>query len=276
MAQIGKYNTLPVVSKADFGVYLDAGHLETILLPKRQVPEGCQVGDELEVFIYHDSEDRLIATMQKTKAQVGECACLEVKDVTKFGAFLDWGLEKDLLVPSNQMRKPMEAGERHVVYLYLDEFTDRIAATAKLSNFLREETTNYQKNDRVSMMIVNRTNIGYKVVIDQLYLGVLFNDDVLKPLKPGQTMVGYIKNVRSDNKLDVQLQLQGHEARVDIGERILQRLADQDGCLLLSDKSTPDEIYALFQVSKGNFKKAIGRLYKQKQIIIEPDRILLP
>jgi predicted RNA-binding protein (virulence factor B family) len=276
MSQIGKYNTLPVVSKADFGVYLDAGPLETILLPKRQVPEGCNVGDELEVFIYHDSEDRLIATMEKTKAQVGECACLEVKDVSKFGAFLDWGLQKDLLVPMNQMRKPMEAGEKHVVYLYLDEFTDRIAATAKLSNFLREETTNYQKNDRVSMMIVNRTNIGYKVIIDQLYLGVLFNDDVLKPLKPGQKVMGYIKNVREDNKLDVQLQLQGHEARVDIGDRIMQRLADQDGCLLLSDKSSPDEIYAQFQVSKGNFKKAIGRLLKQNQIVIEPNRILLP
>jgi predicted RNA-binding protein (virulence factor B family) len=276
MAQIGKYNTLPVVSKADFGVYLDAGPLDTVLLPKRQVPEGCDVGDELEVFIYHDSEDRLIATCEKTKAQVGECALLQVKELSKFGAFLDWGLQKDLLVPFNQMRKPMEVGEQHVVYLYLDEFTDRIAATAKLSNFLREETTNYQKNDRVSLMVVNRTNIGYKVIIDQLYLGVLFNDDVLKPLKPGQKMMGYIKNVRADNKLDVQLQLQGHEARVDIGDRILQRLKEQDGCLLLSDKSTPDEIYAQFQVSKGNFKKAIGRLYKQKQIVIEPNRILLP
>lgn len=275
MAQIGKFNTLEVVSIMDFGIYLDGENLDTILLPKRQCPEGVAVGDFVNVFIYFDSEDRLIATREKPKAQVGECAALTVKAVNDVGAFLDWGLSKDLLVPFNQQRKPMEEGERHVVYLYLDEFTDRIAASAKLSNFLREETTNYQKNNRVDLMIVKRTNIGYQAIVDQLYLGVIFREDALKPLKIGQRMTGYIKQVRADNKLDLAIQLQGHEARVDLGDQILTALEQNGGSLPLSDRSSPDDIYQQFQASKGNFKKALGRLYKQRRIVIETDSIHL-
>ncbi len=275
MAQIGKFNTLEVASKTEFGVFLDAHELDTILLPKNQTPDGVEVGDELKVFIYCDSEDRLIATMQRPRVEVGGCACLPVKEVTSFGAFLDWGLPKDLLVPFNQQRKPMEVGERHVVYVYVDEYTNRIAASAKLSNYLREETSNYQPNDRVSLQVVNRTNLGYKCIVDKLYLGVLFHEDVLQPLKAGQKLSGYIKTVREDQKIDLALQLQGHEARVDIGERILMELGENNGVLNLSDKSSPDDIYTHFQVSKGNFKKAIGSLYKQKKIIIEKDQIRL-
>jgi len=275
MAQIGKFNTLEVVSKTDFGVYLDGENLDTILLPNNQMPDDVEIGDWINVFIYLDSEDRLISTRIKPLAEVGQCAVLTVKELTSFGAFLDWGLPKDLLVPFNQQRKPMEAGEKHVVYLYVDEHTQRITGSAKLSNFLREETTNYQANDRVNLMIVGRTDIGYKAVVDQLYLGVIFNADVLQPLKVGQQLPGYIKNIRDDNKIDLSLQLQGHEARVDIGDRILADLKMNDGSLPLSDKSSPDEIYAAFQVSKGNFKKAIGSLYKQKKILIEKDQITL-
>jgi len=275
MAQIGKFNTLEVVSKTDFGVYLDGENLDTILLPNNQMPDDVEIGDWINVFIYLDSEDRLISTRIKPLAEVGQCAVLTVKELTSFGAFLDWGLPKDLLVPFNQQRKPMEAGEKHVVYLYVDEYTQRITGSAKLSNFLREETTNYQANDRVNLMIVGRTDIGYKAVVDQLYLGVIFNADVLQPLKVGQQLPGYIKNIRDDNKIDLSLQLQGHEARVDIGDRILADLKMNDGSLPLSDKSSPDEIYAAFQVSKGNFKKAIGSLYKQKKILIEKDQITL-
>ncbi len=275
MAQIGKFNTLEVVSIMDFGVYLDGENLDTILLPKNQLPEEVELGDWLNVFIYLDSEDRLIATRLKPKVEVGQCAALTVKDVTSFGAFLDWGLPKDLLVPFNQQRKPMEVGQKHVVYLYVDEHTQRITGSAKLSNFLREETNNYQANDRVNLMIVGRTDIGYKAVVDQLYLGVIYNADVLQPLKVGEKLPGFIKQIREDKKIDLALQLQGHEARVDIGERILTELAMNGGELLLSDKSSPEEIYAMFQVSKGNFKKAIGRLFKQREITIEKDRITL-
>lgn len=273
MAQIGKHNTLEVVSIMDFGVYLDGENLDTILLPKKQCPENVEVGDFINVFIYLDSEDRLIATRQKPMVEVGQCAALTVKDVNKFGAFLDWGLPKDLLVPYNQQRKPMEVGERHVVYLFVDEYTGRITGSAKLSNYLREETSNYAKNDRVDMMIVKRTDIGYQAIVDGLYLGVIFNADVLKPLKPGQKLQGYIKNVRDDNKIDLAVQLQGNEVRADLGSRIMDALEQAGGELPLSDKSSPDDIYAQFQVSKGNFKKAIGGLFKQKKIVIEKDRI---
>lgn len=275
MAQIGKFNSLEVTSKTDFGIYLDGENLDTILLPKKQCPPDVEIGDFVNAFIYFDSEDRLIATRQKPYVQVGQCAALTVKDINNTGAFLDWGLPKDLLVPFNQQRKPMAEGERHVVYAYVDEYTDRITASAKLSNFLREETDNYQLGDRVDLMVVKRTNLGYQVIVDHFYLGMLFNEDVLQPLKPGQKLQGFIKHIRDDKKIDISLQLQGHEARVDIGERVIQALRENRGILHLSDKSSPNEIYQHFQVSKGNFKKAIGSLYKQGKIKIEPDRILL-
>lgn len=275
MAQIGKFNTLEVTSKTDFGVYLNGENLDTILLPKKQCPPDVEVGDSVNAFIYFDSEDRLIATRQTPYAQVGQCAALTVKDVNGTGAFLDWGLPKDLLVPFNQQRKPMLVGERHVVYLYIDDYTDRITASAKLSHFLREETDNYQPGDRIELMVVKRTNLGYQVIVDQFYLGMIFNEDVLQPLKPGQKLPGYIKHIRNDNKIDVSLQLLGHEARVDIGERVMLALKESRGILYLSDKSSPNDIYQHFQVSKGNFKKAIGSLYKQGKIKIEADRILL-
>lgn len=273
MAQIGRFNTLEVVSIMDFGVYLDGENLDTILLPKRQCPKDVELGDVINVFIYLDSEDRLIATQDKPLVQVGQSAALTVKDVNKFGAFLDWGMPKDLLVPFNQQRKPMEVGERHVVHLFVDEYTQRITGSAKLSNFLREETSSYEKNDRVDLMIVKRTDIGYQAIVDQLYLGVIFNEDVLKPLKPGQKLKGFIKNIRDDKKIDLAVQLQGQEARDDLGTRIMTVLEANGGSLPLSDKSSPDEIYAEFQVSKGNFKKAIGGLYKRKKIVIEKDGI---
>ncbi|TXR54689.1 CvfB family protein [Reinekea thalattae] len=274
MAQIGKFNTLEVVSIADFGVYLDGENLDTILLPKRQVPADTEIGDWINVFIYLDSEDRLIATTDKPLVEVGQCALLSVKDVNKFGAFLDWGLPKDLLVPYGEQRKPMEVGQRHVVYLYIDEYTQRITGSAKLSNFLREESHNHQTGDRVDLMVINRTDIGYKVIIDELYLGVVHNMDVLQPLKPGQRLTGYVKQVRDDNKLDIALQLQGQEARDDISARILAELERNGGVLNLGDKSSPEEIYAVFQTSKGNFKKAVGGLLKQQKITAEAKRIV--
>ncbi|HET8902467.1 MAG TPA: S1-like domain-containing RNA-binding protein [Saccharospirillum sp.] len=275
MAQIGTFNSMEVVSLADFGVFLDGENLGTILLPKKQCPENVNVGDFVNAFIYLDSEDRLIATRIKPKAEVGQCALLEVKQLTAFGAFLDWGLPKDLLVPFSEQRKPMEAGQKHVVYLFVDNLTHRITGSAKLSNFLAEETDAYRVNDPVNLLIAGRTDLGYRAVVDQRYLGMVFNEDVLQPLSIGQQIKGYIKTVRDDHKIDLMLQLQGHEARVDIADRILTKLTANGGVLMLSDRSSPEAIYTAFQVSKGNFKKAVGRLMKQGKISQEADRIVL-
>ncbi|MEX1215133.1 S1 RNA-binding domain-containing protein [Saccharospirillum sp.] len=275
MAQIGTFTSMEVVSLADFGVFLDGGNLGSILLPKKQCPENVNVGEFVNAFIYLDSEDRLIATRIKPKAEVGQCALLDVKELTSFGAFLDWGLPKDLLVPFSEQRKPMEAGQKHVVYLFVDNLTQRITGSAKLSNFLAEETDAYRVNDPVDLLIAGRTDLGYRAVVDQRYLGMVFNEDVLQPLSIGQKIKGYVKTVRDDHKIDLMLQLQGHEARVDIADRILKELTANNGVLALSDRSSPEAIYKVFQVSKGNFKKAIGRLLKQNKISQEADRIVL-
>lgn len=275
MAKIGTFNSMEVVSITDFGAFLDGENLGSILLPKKQCPEPIHEGDFINAFIYLDSEDRLIATRIKPKAEVGQCALLEVKELTAYGAFLDWGLPKDLLVPFSEQRKPMEAGQKHVVYLFVDNLTHRITGSAKLSNFLPEETDAYRVNDPVNLLVAGRTDLGYRVVVDQRCLGMVFNEDVLQPLRIGQQIKGYIKTVRNDRKIDLMLQLQGHEARVDIAERILKELEANKGELRLSDRSSPEAIYAAFQVSKGNFKKAIGRLLKQGKIRQVEGRIML-
>lgn len=275
MARIGTFNSMEVVSLTDFGAFVDGDRLGSILLPKKQCPDPLHEGDFVDAFVYLDSEDRLIATRIKPKAEVGQCALLEVKEVTPFGAFLDWGLPKDLLVPFGEQRKPMQAGQKHVVYLFVDNLTQRITGTAKLSNFLAEETDAYRANDPVDLLIAGRTDLGYRAVVDQRYLGMVFNEDVLQPLSIGQRLKGYVKTVRDDGKVDLMLQLQGHEARVDIADRILQRLSENDGVLGLSDRSSPEAIYAAFQVSKGNFKKAVGRLLKQGRISQASDGIRL-
>jgi predicted RNA-binding protein (virulence factor B family) len=275
MAQIGTFNSMEVVSRTDFGVYLDGENLGSILLPNKQCPENIEPGDFVNAFIYLDSEDRLIATRIKPKVEVGQCALLEVKELTPFGAFLDWGLPKDVLVPFGEQRKPMEAGQRHVVYLFVDNLTQRITASAKLSNFLAEETDAYRENDPVNLLIAGRTDLGYRAVVDQKCLGMVFNEDVLQPLRIGQEIKGFVKTVREDHKIDLMLQLQGHEARVDIADRILKEMQANGGSLALSDRSSPDAIYQAFQVSKGNFKKAIGRLLKQGTIKQEGHRIVL-
>ncbi|GGX40069.1 CvfB family protein [Saccharospirillum salsuginis] len=275
MAKIGTFNSMEVTSITDFGAFLDGENLGSILLPKKQCPENLQEGDSVRAFIYLDSEDRLIATRIQPKAEVGQCATLEVKELTPFGAFLDWGLPKDLLVPFSEQRKPMEVGQKQVVYLFVDSLTQRITGSTKLNHFLPEETDAYRANDPVDLLIAGRTNLGYRVVVDNKCLGMVFNEDVLQPLSIGQRLKGFVKTVRSDNKIDLMLQLQGHEARLDIADRILKELEANGGVLMLSDRSSPEVIYKAFQVSKGNFKKAIGRLLKQNKISQESDRIVL-
>jgi len=265
MPQIGQFNSLPISKFVDFGAYLDGGELGTILLPKRYLPNEPEPGQFLDVFLYFDSESRLIATTLKPRAVIGQCASMKVEDVNRIGAFVDWGLPKQLLVPFGQQRRKMEVGEYHVVYVYQDEYSELIAGSSKLSNFLNEFNTDFVPNQSVDLLISNRTDLGYKAVINDTHLGMIFETEILQPLKVGQKLKGYIKAIREDGKLDLSLQLQGQSARDDIAEKILAYMERHQGRCIYTDKSSPEDIYQNFQTSKGNFKKAIGGLLKRKE-----------
>lgn len=275
MAQIGKLNHLEVLKELDFGIYLDGGDLGEILMPKRYVPEGTMLGDYLEAFIYLDSEDRLLATTEKPLAQVEEFALLEVVSVTSVGAFLNWGLPKDLFVPFCEQRQPMEEGKKYLVYLYLDVNSKRIAASSKIEQFLDNIPVDYDENEDVDLIIVNETDLGYNAIIDNSHLGILYKNEVFQPLKPGDKVQGYIKKIRTDGKIDLRLEKIGYEKISGFTDKIIFELEHKGGFLPLNDKSTPEEIYKAFKISKKNFKVAIGALYKKRLITIADDGIRL-
>jgi len=275
LAKIGRNNLLEVIKFEPQGAYLQGGWLGEILLPKRYVPEDCEVGDPLNVFVYLDSKDRFIATTQTPRAQVGEVAFLEVTDVNNIGAFLDWGLPKDLLVPYNQQHMTMEVGKSYLVYIYTDEETHRIAASTKLNKYIGRLPNDYKQGQKVDLAISATTDLGYSAVIDNQYWGLLFFSDVVRPLKIGQKVKGFIKQVRNDGKVDLSLHAPGFKKIENLAERVLDRLEKSEGYLPLSHKSKPEEIYDAFSISKKAFKTAIGTLYKQRQIRIESDGIYL-
>lgn len=275
MAQVGKFKKLQVVKEVDFGVYLDGGELDTILLPKRYVPKDCEIGDWIDVFLYFDSEDLLIATTEIPKVQVGQCELLKVIDINNAGAFMDWGLPKDLLVPYSEQHKPMEVGYSYVVYVFYDHDSDRIAASTRLQDHLAEESVWVKPKQAVNLLIAGRTDLGYKAVIDNRYLGLIFRGDAFRPLKIGERVAGFIKSIRPDGKIDLlisQATLQGDHA---LGEDIIRHLKTSGGVSLLTDKSDPDDIYRTFKVSKKKYKQALGTLYKSKRILLAPDKITL-
>lgn len=275
MLEIGKYNSLTVVKQLDFGFYLDGGALGEILLPTRYAPMECKPGDALEVFIYYDSEDRLIATTETPHAQVGECAAMKVVQIGKFGAFLDWGLTKDLLVPFKEQRVPMELGKTYVVGVFLDN-TGRICASSRLSMFLEEEDfADFKPGQAVELLIATRSDLGYKAVIDGTHLGLIHKNDLFKPVRIGERMTGYIKSIRQDDRINLSLQPIGVEAKDSLAEEIIAYLQDEGGSSPLTDKSPPDAIYAVFNVSKANYKKALGKLYKDKRISLTPEKVTL-
>jgi hypothetical protein len=274
--EIGKLNHLEVVKEVDFGIYLDGGDLGEILMPKRYVPEGTMPGDFLETFIYLDSEDRLLATTEKPLALVDEFALLEVVSVTPVGAFLNWGLPKDLFVPFREQRKPMEVGEKHLVYVYLDDHSKRIAASSKIEQFLDNIPVDYEENEEVDLIVVNETDLGYNAIIDNSHLGVLYKNEVFQTLNPGDRLTGYIKKIRPDGKIDLRLNKVGYEKIGGYADEILEKLKQNNGFLPLTDKSSPDEIYRTFGISKKNFKAAIGALYKQRLIELKDRGIRLP
>lgn len=274
MTELGKLNTLTVLKKLAFGAYLDAGDGEEILLPRRYMPEGCSVGDELEVFLYLDSEDMLIATTEMPKATVGECAYLSVVEVNRIGAFLDWGLPKDLLVPFGEQQKPMQVGQSYIVYLYIDA-SERITASTKLDKFLSDTSPYYKEQQQVELLICGRTDLGYRAVVDDGTIGLLFKSDILKPIATGQKMKGYIKHIRADKKLDLCLQLVTREALNALSKKILAFITAEGGQTTMTEKSPANVIAKQFGVSKSSYKKALGKLYKKRLIVIEKTHIAL-
>lgn len=275
MAEIGKMNHLEVVKKVDFGVYLDADELNTILLPNRYVPDNTAIGDRLDVFVYLDSDDIPIATTETPLVMVGGCAYLKVMDVNDVGAFLDWGLPKELLVPFGEQHKPYEVGKSYVVCLYIDKSSTRITASSKLSRHLNEFSTYFKEQQEVDLLICGKSDMGYKAIINNTHLGLVFKDEAFKPLKYGSKVKGYIKSIRTDNKIDLSLQPHAGVSRNALTDKIIDHLKKSGGISTLTDKSAPDDIYHVFNVSKGNYKKALGQLYKAKRIVIAPDKITL-
>ncbi len=265
MITLGDYNELTIVKEVEFGIYLDGEETE-ILLPKKFVPETAKVGDKLTVFLYRDSMDRLIATMLKPIAKIGECAFLRVKDVNQAGAFLDWGLEKDLFVPFREQKERMKVGDSHVVFIYLDERTDRLAASPDLNGFMEKENIELTENQEVDLIVYRITDLGYSVVINNKYLGVAYHDEVYKNVKIGDRLTGYIKKVRDDKKIDVSLRKFGMAEVDDSKKVIMHELEKWGGSLGLSDNSSPELIKDRLNMSKKTFKKAIGGLYKDGKI----------
>jgi len=266
---LGDFNELEVARAVDFGLYLSSDDGD-LLLPGKYVPEGTEIGDQLRVFVYRDSEDRLIATTLEPYAIVGQFATLTVRDVSPVGAFLDWGLEKDLLVPYRNLRRSLRTGDRATVFVYLDETTDRIVASAKWEWFLSEAPYPGKEGDTAELLIADETDLGYKVIVDGTHQGLLYHNEVFKPLRLGDVHTGYVRQVRPDGKLDLTLQRPGYDEALAAADTLLEALRKAGGSLPLSDKSEPEDIYRRLGMSKKIFKKALGSLYKRGLVRLEP------
>jgi len=266
MIDLGKWNTLEVVRIEDRGVYLDGHESGEILLPTLEGGEGKQLGDWLQVFIYKDSEDRLIATMREPKIIVGEYAKLHVKEVNRVGAFLDWGLSKDLMLPFGEQKRRVSQGMDVVVRAYVDEETGRIAATTRLGRFLGKSKRRFLEDEQVEVLVVRRSTPGYNVIVEGVQWGMIYHDQIFQPISVGDRLTGYVHMLREDDKLDIVLQKAGNAKVETLAEQILDKLRSGNGFLELSDKSDALEIRAMFGVSKKTYKKALGQLYKDRLI----------
>ncbi|HYQ57504.1 MAG TPA: S1-like domain-containing RNA-binding protein [Draconibacterium sp.] len=275
MTEIGKYNTLKIIRETDNGLYLDGEDHGEILMPKKYIDAGVKERGEAEVFVYTDSEDRLVATTEKPLAIVGEFAHLEVKTTGKFGAFLEWGLAKDLLVPFSEQRSKMAEGKRYWVFIYLDLVSNRVVASAKLNKFLDNTPPDYTKGQEVDLIILEETDLGYKAIVNLEHSGMLYKNQVFRKLENGSRTKGFIAKVRSDEKIDLLLEKPGYEKVDAISAKILDELKANGGFLAVTDKSSPEMIKGMLGISKKNFKKAIGGLYKSRIISFVSDGIKL-
>lgn len=275
MVQVGATNNLRVVKKLSIGCYLDGGEHGEILIPRRYVPEDIKVDEFIDVFIYFDSEDRIIATTEVPKIKLGEIAMLKVVSVTHAGAFLDWGLPKDIFVPFKEQKQRMEVDKWYIVALYIDYETNRLAASAKVDKFIDNTPPEYEVGQEVDILIYNKTDLGYSAIVNNAHWGVIYENEVFRHLSRGKQLKAYIKKIRDDEKIDLILQKPGYEKVDDISKSILDKLEKNNGVLWLTDKSAPEEIYGLLGISKKVFKKAIGALYKAKLITLEEKGIRL-
>ncbi len=274
MLELGKMNRLVVVKRVDFGLYLDGGEVHgEILLPSRYVPEGVEVGDVLDVFIYLDQDERLVATTERPLAQVGDFAFLEVAWVNNFGAFLSWGPMKDLFVPFREQKMKMQKGNSYIVHVHLDEASHRIMASAKVEKYLCDDFPPYQVGDAVEILVWQKTDMGFKAIIDNRFGGMIYDQQVFRPLHTGDRLTAYIQQVREDGKIDLILQPMGQQAAREFSDVLLEYLQKNGGRTILCDKSPAEDIYNTFGVSKKVFKKAVGDLYKRRLITITDNGI---
>ncbi|OQP58981.1 CvfB family protein [Niastella populi] len=272
--KVGEFNTLRVARAFDFGMYLGEDK-DVVLLPKRFIPKGVEVGDMLKVFVYHDSENRLIATTQQPIGIVGDIVNLQAVSVTNQGAFMDWGLMKDLFVPKSKQLMGMRVGGYYIVKIYLDEQTGRVAATEKIEPFLNNEHLTVKELEPVDLLVYRRTDIGYTVIINNQHTGVLHFNDIFQEIGVGDRLKGYIKNIREENKIDVGIGKVGYQRVEDEAGKVLRLLQENNGYLPYNDKSDPEDIYSFFGMSKKTFKMTTGNLYKSKKIIFTQTGIKL-
>ena len=277
MLRLGKYNDLEVMREVEFGVYLDGGDVGDVLLPKRYIPEGTKIGDTLRVFLYLDSEERLVATTEAPLVEVNQFAYLEVKWVNEYGAFLDWGLMKDLFCPFKEQKMKMQQGRKYLIYCYIDPVTYRIVASAKVDKFLSDEMPPYKSGDAVDIIIQQKSDLGMKAIVEGRYRGLLFANEIFQPLHTGDLLSAYVKHVREDGKIDLKLQRYfGKKHIVSFSDQLLQHLHGCEGGFCpLHDKSEAEDIYNTFGVSKKTFKRGVGDLYKHGYITLEPNGIRL-
>lgn len=275
MLHIGIKNTLRILRGTGVGMFLGDEEGNDVLLPKKYVPANAIVGDDIEVFIYRDSEDRIIATNLEPKIQLNQFACLQVKSVTAIGAFLDWGLEKDLFVPFREQNKKMEEGRWYAVFLYLDEETDRLVASCKVNRYFEKENIDLKIGQEVDLLIFEETDLGLNAVINNKYKGLIYENEIFQRIKIGTRTKGFVKNLRDDNRVDLSLQKQGYANVEPNAERILEKLKTNNGFLDVTDKSDSNYVMYQLEMSKKTFKKAVGALYRQKIIRIEDDGIYL-
>jgi predicted RNA-binding protein (virulence factor B family) len=275
MIRIGKTNTLTILRDTAVGMYLGDNENQAVLLPKKYILPEFKVNDEVEVFVYKDSEDRMIATTLKPFAEVDQFAYLEVTSVSKVGAFMDWGLEKDLLVPFKEQKHKMMEGYSYVVYVYLDELSERIVASGKINKFISNDTLTVEQGQEVDLLVYNETDLGFTCIINGLHKGLIYHNDIFTDLKTGDQVRGYIKLIRENNLIDLSLQKPGFKHVLSSTEKIMEYLTSHEGYLELTDKSSPDLIERRFDMSKSTFKKSIGILYRQRKVTIHDDGVRL-
>ena len=273
MIKLGDYNTLKIVKSVDFGLYLDGGNAGEILLPTRYVPKNAKIGDELEVFIYLDQDEKLVATTLHPLAKVGDIACLEVAWVNEYGAFLNWGLMKDLFCPFREQKMRMQKGYHYMVYIKEDEESHRLIATAKVDKYLYSDRPPYKHGDAVDILIWQKTDLGFKAIVDNHYQGLIYEDQIFQPLHTGDRMTAYVDHIRQDNKIDITLQPTGRRQTEEFSEVLLRYLQENDGHCDLGDKSPSELIADRFKVSKKVYKKAVGDLYRRRLITISDNGI---